>query len=291
MAARYPQGVFQFETIDARSALARQWGINIPTNVTNEDILQAGLLSSDIRPQPGFGFEDTLLSQFYAPIFTSKTFPFTQLPSLLEAVDPQKWKANLGIPLLARTLHARLEEWKSKTRSSEQRQLVELFAADPHALKLQLMRFRVLQRYPTIGEALLGEAFDVFRTLKLQLEDLKVEESKIPETILQVTYFLNNQQPQNLDDLVTLLDRTSGLLSVEFEAIEKHLRIIRLDHSGADGSNPGKIQRSVSLAHPKNSDLAWVDPSTQARNSRYKLGCGDHAFLGDRILPALPILV
>ncbi len=224
MSARYPQGVFQFKTIDARSALAQRWGIDIPTNVTNEDILQAGLLSSDVRPQPGFSFEDTLLAQFYAPIFISKTFPFTQLPALLEAVDPQQWKANLAVPLLARTLHARLEEWKSKTRSSEQRQLVELLAADPYALKLQLMRFRVLQRYPAIGEALLGEAFDVFRTLKLHLDDLKVEESRIPETIHQVTYFLNNQQPQNSDDLVTLLDRTSGLLSVEFETIEKHLR-------------------------------------------------------------------
>ncbi|NPV78442.1 MAG: PglZ domain-containing protein [Anaerolineae bacterium] len=227
MAARYPQGVFHFETIDARTALAQRWGMDIPTNLTNEDILQSGLLSSDVRPQPGFGFEDTLLSHYYTPILTSKTFPFTQLPSLLGTVDPQRWKANLAIPLLARTLHTRLEEWKSKARSSEQRQLVELFATDPYALILQLIRFRVLRSYPTIGEAVLGEAFDVFRILKLQLDDLKFEESKIPETILQVTYFLNNQQPQNSDDLVTLLDRTSGMLSVEFEIIEKHLR----DHS------------------------------------------------------------
>jgi len=35
----------------------------------------------------------------------------------------------------------------------------------------------VLYSYPMIGEAELGETFDVFRTLKLQLEDLKVEES------------------------------------------------------------------------------------------------------------------
>lgn len=224
MAARYPQGVFHFETIDARSALAQRWGIDIPTNVTNEDILQAGLLSADVRPQPGFSFEDTLLAHFYAPIFTSKTFPFMQLPALLEAVDLQQWKANLAMPLLARTLHARLEEWKSKARSSEQRQLVELFAADPYALKLQLMRFRVLQRYPELGEALLGDTFDLLRTLKLQLEDLKIEESKIPETILQVTYFLNNAQPKSAGDLATLLDRMSGLLSVEFETIEKHLQ-------------------------------------------------------------------
>ena len=224
MASRYQQNSFVFETIDARGALTQVWGVDIPEYITNEDIVQTGLLSSDLRPQPGFSFEDTLLSHYYAPILTSKTFPFTKLPSLLETVDPQQWKANLGIPLLARTLHARFEEWKSKARSSEQRQLVELFAADPYCLKLQLMQFRVLRSYPTIGEAVLGEAFDLFRTLKLQLDDLNVEESEIPETILQVTYYLNNQQPQNSDELFTLLDRTSGLLSVEFDTIEKHLR-------------------------------------------------------------------
>ena len=224
LASRYPQGTFIFEAIDARSVLAQRWEVDLPITVTNEDILQAGLLSSDLRPQPGFTFEDTLLVNYYAPVLTSKTFPFTKLPSLFETVDLQKWKANLGIPLLARTLNSRLEEWKSKTRSSEQRQLVELFAADPYGLKLLLMRFRVLRSYPTIGEAVLGEAYDVFRTLKLQLDGLKVEESLIPETILQVTYYLNNQQPNNSDDLITLLDRTSGLLSVEFDIIEKHLR-------------------------------------------------------------------
>lgn len=221
---RYQQGSFIFTIIDARGVLAQQWNVDVPSYVTNDDIDQTGLLSSDLRPQPGLTFEDTLLGHFYAPILASKTFPFTQISSLLEAVNPQQWKANLGIPLLARTLHARLEEWKSKARSSEQSQLVDLFAADPTALKLQLMRFRVLRSYPELGEAMLGEVFDVFRTLKLQLEDLKVEESKIPETILQVTYYLNNQQPKNSDDLVTLLDRTSGLLSVEFDTIEKHLR-------------------------------------------------------------------
>ena len=110
MASRFPQGIFVFETIDARDALSQRWDIAIPAYTTNEEILQTGLLESDLRPQPGFSFEDILLSHYYTPILTSKTFPFTQLSSLLEAVDPQQWKANLGIPLLARTLHSRLEE-------------------------------------------------------------------------------------------------------------------------------------------------------------------------------------
>jgi len=79
LASRYPQGTFIFETIDARSVLAQRWEVDLPIIVTNEDILQAGLLSSDLRPQPGFTFEDTLLASYYNPILTSKTFPFTKL--------------------------------------------------------------------------------------------------------------------------------------------------------------------------------------------------------------------
>ena len=196
MASRYPQETFVFETLDARGVLSQRWGIELPPSVTNEDILQAGILSLDIQPQPGFTFEDTLLAHFYAPIFTSKTFPFTQLTELLNSVDSQRWQTNKSVPLLARTLHNRLEEWKSKARSSEQRQLVDLFAADPVGLNQLLMRFRVLRSYPSIGEALLGDTFPMLSSLKLQLQDLEVEEAKIPETVLQVTYYLNNHQPK-----------------------------------------------------------------------------------------------
>lgn len=223
MASRYPQGTFVFETMDARAALARQWGIEIPAHVTNADILQAGLLEIDVQPQPGFTFEDTLLAYFYAPIFTAKTFPFTQITAMLNAIEPQRWQANQAIPLLARTLHIRLDEWVNKARSGEQRHLIELFAADPMGLKRNLMQFRILRSYPELGEGLLGETFNLLRVLKLQLDDLTVEEGQILEVVLQVTYQLNNQQPNTPEELAGLLDTVSGLLMVEFEAVEKAL--------------------------------------------------------------------
>lgn len=223
MAARYPQGVIMFETVDARSVLAQRWGMAIPDSVSNEDILRAGLLALDLQPQSGFSFEDTLLAHFYAPIFSAKTFPFTHIAALLNAVEPQRWREHKSIPLLARTLHTRLEDWKSKTRSSEQRRLIELFAADPSGLKRSLMQFRVLRSYPALGEALLGEMFDLFRALKLPLEDLEVQEAEIPEAVTQITYLLNNQQPNSPDDLAALLETVSGLLAVEFEVVEKAL--------------------------------------------------------------------
>jgi hypothetical protein len=71
MASRYPQDTFVFKTIDARGALELRMGMEIPMSVTNDDILQAGLLSLDLQPQLGFSFEDTLLAHYFAPILTS----------------------------------------------------------------------------------------------------------------------------------------------------------------------------------------------------------------------------
>lgn len=72
MASRFPHGTFLGETIDARSALAQQWDIDIPVTVMNEDILQTGLLTSDLRPQPGISFEDILLAHCYTPSLIAK---------------------------------------------------------------------------------------------------------------------------------------------------------------------------------------------------------------------------
>lgn len=224
MSSRYPQGTFLFETIDARSALAQQWNVDVPSSVANEDILQMGLLSSDLRPQPGFSFEDTLLAHFYAPIFTSKVFPFTQMTALLESTNPQQWKANLAIPLLSRTLHARFEEWKSKARSTEQRQFIEMFAANPMGLKQKLMRFRVLRSYPQLGQALLGDDYYLLKALKLQLDGLEIDETSIQETVVQVTYLLNAIQVESNGELPDMIGGLSGLLAVEFDVVDKTLK-------------------------------------------------------------------
>lgn len=223
MSLRYQQGTFVFETLDARQVLAQKWGVALPAELRNEEILESNLLALDLLAQPGQSFEDLLLGHFYSPLFSNKAFPFTQLPQLLAAVDAGRWKTNHAIPLLARTLNQRIEIWKTKARSAEQRQLIEWFAADPSSLQKRLMQFRVLRAYPVIGENLLSDQYVVFAALKLQLQDLAVDENNIPAAITQVTYQLNSYQPKSADDLGALIAQVSGLLWVEFETLEKLL--------------------------------------------------------------------
>ena len=223
MATRYPQGAFIFDTIDARKALAEKWRLALPEDLTNEEIAYSGLLDLDVQSQPGQSFSDILLSHFYSPYLSAKTFPFTQIPSFFETIDIERWLTNRADPLLARTLHQRMELWKQEARTIEQRRLIELFAADPQSLKKHLMAFRVLQHYPILGEMLLDENFSLFKVLKLSLNDLEVNEEVIPETILQVTYHLNEHDPQTPQEVGALIVQVSGLLWVEFETIEQYL--------------------------------------------------------------------
>lgn len=223
MASRYPQDTFVFETLDARKALADMWQLALPEELTNEEIIHKGLLDLDVQTQPGQSFADILLSHFYTPYLSDKTFPFTQIPSFLETVEMKSWQANQADPLLARILHQRMDLWQQEAHTIEQRRLIELFSADPLNLEKQLIAFRVLQPYPTLGEMLLGENFSLFKVLKLSLNDLEVEEEVIPETILQVTYHLNKHDPQTIKEVGALIDQVSGLLWVEFETIERQL--------------------------------------------------------------------
>lgn len=222
-ALRYPQGTFIFETLDARQALAEKWGISLPNDLKNEEIAENGLLEADLQPQPGQGFEEIVLGNFFSPYLAGKTFPFTQLPQLLQSLNLETWKTHRSAPLFARVLQIRLEEWKSKARSGEQRQVIEMFGDNPAQLRDLLMQFRVLHAYPRLGETLLGNAFPTFSLLKLQLQDLDVNEAAIPAVISQVTYHLNAYAPQSAEELGALLAQVSGLLAVEYETIEHHL--------------------------------------------------------------------
>jgi len=220
---RYPQGTFVFEMLDAREALRQKWGVELPDELRNEEILESGLLELDLQPQPGQSFEDLLLSHFYAPLFRAKSFPFTQLPQLFASIDEERWQDNRVHPLLERTLHQRLEAWKNKARSAEQRQFIEWFAANPLDLQKQLMAFHVLRAYPAIGEGVLGEIYPILAAMKLQLQDLAVDENDIPAVVTQITYQLNAYQPKFVEELGALIAQVSGLLWVEFETLEKLL--------------------------------------------------------------------
>jgi len=217
MSGRYPKESVKIECIDARCRLEEIWGISIPKEISNEEIVSAGLLELDISPPKGAHFDNVILDHFYHPFFTGKTFPFVKLCDLLSAYDSTKWDTNTKNPLISRIYSKRLAEWKTKAKNSDLRRLIDLFSTDVDALKDQLMKYKVLRSYKALGHKLMGDDFSILESLKLDLSKVSVDESGIKDIVTQITYILNAYQvPANMAEMEALISNMSGYLVIEF---------------------------------------------------------------------------
>jgi len=132
-----------------KKALADKWQVRLPEDLSNQEIIDYGLLELEINPQPGQCFEEIIMAHFFTPMLSSDAFPFTKLPDVLESINLDQWKSNLTSPLLLRMLEQQKQRWLASSRSSEQRQLITNFIADPLKLKRDLMGFRIFLLKPS----------------------------------------------------------------------------------------------------------------------------------------------
>jgi len=224
MAGRYPEGSFAFERIDARIRLQQLWDIHIPEAIDPAEIVEAGLLDLDLTPNPGERFEDYLMEIFYDPIYAARVFPHTKLVELLDAYDEEKWNQNKKLRLVYKTYLNRIEQWKTKAKSQERKELITRLSNNPLALRADLIKFKVLQAYKKLGHKLMGKEYALFESLHLNLHPLPVDEKTIPEIITQINYVLKGYGlPSNSTEMHSLVSSVSGYLMSEFEIIEEIL--------------------------------------------------------------------
>lgn len=224
MALRYSQGEFVFQIMDARKCLAQRWNIFIPDHIRNEEIIEADLLKEEITPRIGDIFENVILENFYNPVYTYSVFPIEKIVDLLLSYDEPIWRRNSAKHLIYRVYQEQLDRWKNKSKDRAMKTIINMIEEDISILKIELMRYKILRTYKDLGEKLLGKNFRVFESLKLNLYDLKIDESKISETIKEIEYYLNDLEISKSPGGVTnFIHGLSGLLEKEFDKIYSFL--------------------------------------------------------------------
>lgn len=207
-----------------REAIKRQWHLeHLSDDVADRAILETNLLDLRIAPKEGEKFENIILENFYSSLLTYPELPIGRLVELLEDLVTGRWEDNREIPLIFRQYEKRLDEWKEKRKEKEFEEVIEGLRNDPKLLQQRLMNYKVVKNYPSeLGERILGEKYDVFRRLPLDLNDLKIERSSVGGAIDEIEIFLRNEvEVKTCEDLETLLTILSGELSIEFDIIRK----------------------------------------------------------------------
>ncbi|MBM4465276.1 MAG: hypothetical protein FJ014_06980 [Chloroflexi bacterium] len=226
-AASYNRIIVRYSVTRARGLLAARWQTEIPPHVTDEAILSSGFLAADIVPRAGQAYDDIVLEHYWGEFFTLVRFPVRRAGDLVNSLDPARWQANRGLPLVMQALERRKEQWLSQASQRELKRLVMALFDAPASLKTNLGIYKLLQGYPPhFGQDILKEWYTIFKNLGLDPSPVNLEGLDLGDTIQQIRYYLNNLSPHitSLADLEAVLDEMSGFLPEEFEWVRGQLR-------------------------------------------------------------------
>ena len=226
-AASYGETHITLLTYTPRDALKDRWQIDIPPDVSDQNILQSGLLDIQIVPKEGQDFWDILLEYFYNDGFTYGIFPLGKLSTLLNSFHKTQWKAAAQRPLAIRAQREKLTQWMRTADSDNIRAIVQYLMRDPANLRHDLISYKVLQNYPQrLGEKVLGGMWETFRRVHVEVEDLEYTKEDVSRALQEIEYYLTDMfyQVKNASDFEILLDQMSGYLHEEFNYIEQLAR-------------------------------------------------------------------
>jgi len=226
LAASYSAAVVRYSRQSARDLLAGRWQTELAAHVTDEAILASGFLEADIVPRAGQSYDEIVLERYWGEFFTFVRFPLRLAGELIDSLDLERWRVNQGRPLAMQALRARQERWLSQVKGRE-RELVRAVFETPAALKDDLGRYKLLQRYPPeLGRAVLGQWYTRFKNLQIDPTPVDLEILDLGDAIQHIQYYLNGLAARitSPTDLEAALDEMSGWLPEEFEWVTEQLQ-------------------------------------------------------------------
>lgn len=226
-AASYGDTYITLRTYTPHDALKERWQVAIPPDVSDQDILQSGLLDVQVVPKEGQDFWDILLEHFYDDGFTYKVFPSGELSALLNSFHQAQWQAAAQRPLAIRAQRDKLTQWMHTADSDAIRTIIRQLMRDPASLRHDLINYKVLRNYPqNLGEKVLGEMQETFSKVRIELEDLEYTKEDVSRVVQEIEYYLTSMldQVKSASELEMLLDQMSGYLHEEFNYIERLAR-------------------------------------------------------------------
>ena len=224
-AGNYGDQYIALRVYTPRAALQERWNMKIPSEVSDQDILQSGLLTLQIAVRAGQDFWDILLEHFYGSNFAYQTFPLGNLSSLLNDYH-QVLSAEARLsPFIKQTLRSRLTQWRLRADSEATREIVQRLIDDPVSLRNDLLSYKVLQHYPpAVGRKVLDEGvWDLFKKVRMDIGDLEHTKEDISPALQQIEYYLTDcsEQVTCTADVEAALHHMSGYLPEEFNYIER----------------------------------------------------------------------
>jgi len=226
-AASYSSAIVGYSITTVRALLAERWQTEIPEHITDEAILTSGFLEANIVPRAGQSYDEVVLEHYWGEFFTFVRFPTHLAGELIDSLEPTRWQANQGYPLVIQALRACRVRWLSQTTRRETKKLIQAVFETPAEIKNLLGRYKLLQGYPPkVAQAVLGEWYMRFRNLKIDPTPADLDSLDLGNTVQGIQYYLNDLSAHisSQADLEAVLAEMSGWLPEELEWVAEQLQ-------------------------------------------------------------------
>jgi hypothetical protein len=227
MANLYGEQVITIKHYTLRDALSAQWQVDIPDQVTNEELQEAHLYALPVITRHGQTFWDILLAHFYGDLFTSQTFPRGSLSLLLNKIRERASLEGVNSPLIAKALAMRFAQWKRLASRPGERSLIVFLQSDAEELRHAFAQYKLLCNYPlSLGEQVLGETGELFRQIREETDSLILYPEDKASVLPIIESYLRAQCTKitSSEDAGLLIAQMSGSLLEEFDCLESLLK-------------------------------------------------------------------
>jgi hypothetical protein len=227
MAQRYGSAYITLEELTVRGQLQQQIGVEIPKNITDQQILDSGLLDLHIPALPNATFEDYVLEVFFGR-FLIVPLGLRRVGEIIASYAPEQWQAALRRPLVREAYRKRVRQLRGQLQGEgrlAEQQLLEWIDTSPELFIRNLSALRLLSAYPlALGKRVLGEIYPDLLRLKLDLRTVPIvvagNDKAIDEIHLYLESLASRADATSFDDM---LSQTSGLLEIEFDTLHRLL--------------------------------------------------------------------
>ena len=228
MARKYGDGQIKIENLTPKSLFQSQTGIkNIPNTISDDQIIKSGLLDLKIPAASNISFEDYLLHVFFGKFLTLPN-GLRRVDEILTDYEPEQWLEAMQRPLVRDIFRNRILSLRNEFRAQEKKadlKLLEWIDISPQIYIQNLFALKVVKNYPPgIGKRVFGVIYSDLTKLNLDLRKVPFNISGNEKTITEIRLYLE-QLTTTLDAnlLSSLIDQVSGMLEIEFDAIQQVL--------------------------------------------------------------------
>lgn len=221
LARRYGPNHVQLSELTLHKQLQKQIGVEIPAHITDQQLLDSGLLELNIPAAPGTAFNTYILDVFFGTFLTTPS-GLRRVGEIIASYDPDQWRSALERPLVNSIYQNQVRQLRQELKAAgeiAELQLLEWLHTDPELFIRNLAALKLLAGYPeALGKRVFGKTYPELR--KLDLRKVPVSLTGNDTVRDEIRLYLASFRSQDPDGaLVELLDQVSGFIEAEFNAV------------------------------------------------------------------------